>query len=87
MQYRNSVVLQQSVYKWTERLKNGRASVKHEEGAGPATEGNVACMACLSAKSIHSKGMKKTCDNGPSASKSKGMMLKNDVLVRSLYLL
>jgi len=33
VQYGNSVMSQQMVYKWIERLKNGRTSIKHEEGA------------------------------------------------------
>jgi hypothetical protein len=33
VQYGNSVVSQQMVYKWIERFKNGRTSIKHEEGA------------------------------------------------------
>ena len=32
-QYGNSVLPQQSVYKWIEKLKNGHTSVMHEEGA------------------------------------------------------
>jgi hypothetical protein len=34
VQYGNSVVSQRMVYKWIERFKNGRTSIKHEEGAG-----------------------------------------------------
>jgi hypothetical protein len=33
-QYGNSVLPQRSVYEWTEKLKNGRTSVTHEEGSG-----------------------------------------------------
>jgi len=33
VQYGNSVITQQIVYKWIERFENGRTSVKHEEGA------------------------------------------------------
>ena len=33
VQYGNSVVSQQIVYKWIKRFKNGHTSVKHEEGA------------------------------------------------------
>jgi hypothetical protein len=33
MQYGNSVVSQRMVYEWIERFKNGRTSIKHEEGA------------------------------------------------------
>jgi hypothetical protein len=29
----NSVVSQRMVYEWIERFKNGRTSIKHEEGA------------------------------------------------------
>jgi hypothetical protein len=37
-QYGNSVLPQRSVYEWTEKLKNGRTSVTHEEGTGrPST--------------------------------------------------
>jgi transposase len=37
-QYGNSVLQQRSVYEWIEKLKNGRTSVPHEEGAGrPST--------------------------------------------------
>jgi transposase len=37
-QYGNSVLPQRSVYEWIEKLKNGRTSVTHEEGAGrPST--------------------------------------------------
>jgi hypothetical protein len=42
-QYGNSVLLQQSFYEWTEKLKNGRTSVMHEEGTGrlsTVTNGN-----------------------------------------------
>jgi hypothetical protein len=38
MQCGNSVASQRSVHEWTERFKNGHASVKHQEGAGrPST--------------------------------------------------
>jgi hypothetical protein len=33
-QYGNSVLPQRSVYEWVEKLKNGRTSVTHGEGAG-----------------------------------------------------
>jgi hypothetical protein len=33
-QYGKSVLPQRSVYEWIEKLKNGRTSVTHEEGAG-----------------------------------------------------
>ena len=33
VQYGNSVVSQWVVYEWIERFKNGRTSIKHEEGA------------------------------------------------------
>jgi hypothetical protein len=33
VQYGNSVITQQIVYKWIERFENGCTSVKHEEGA------------------------------------------------------
>jgi transposase len=33
VQYGNSVMLEQIVYKWVKRLKNGCTSIKHEEGA------------------------------------------------------
>jgi hypothetical protein len=36
--YGNSVLPQRSVYEWIEKLKNGRTSVTHDEGAGrPST--------------------------------------------------
>lgn len=47
LQYGNSVVSQCSVYEWIEKFKNGCTNVKHEEGAGPATERSSACVACL----------------------------------------
>ena len=33
-QYRNSVLLQRSVYEWIEKLKNGLTNVTHDKGAG-----------------------------------------------------
>jgi guanylate kinase len=33
-QYGNSILPPQSVYEWIEKLKNGRTSVTHQEGAG-----------------------------------------------------
>ena len=33
VQYGNSVVSQRMVYEWIKRFKNGRTSIKHEEGA------------------------------------------------------
>jgi hypothetical protein len=37
-QYGNRVLPQRSVYEWIEKVKNGRTSVTHEEGAGrPST--------------------------------------------------
>ncbi|PNF25406.1 hypothetical protein B7P43_G09167 [Cryptotermes secundus] len=40
-QYGNSVLPQWSVYEWFEKLKSGRTSVTHEEGAGrPSTTTN-----------------------------------------------
>lgn len=37
-QYRNSALSQWFVYKWTERFKNGRTSINHEEETGhPST--------------------------------------------------
>jgi hypothetical protein len=33
VQYGNSVMWQRTFYKWIERFKNGRKSIKHEEGA------------------------------------------------------
>ena len=33
VRYGNSFIMQQIVYKWIETFKNGRTSVKHEEGA------------------------------------------------------
>jgi hypothetical protein len=44
-QYENSILLQWSVYKWTEKFRNGCTSVINEEGAGrppmAANEDNV----------------------------------------------
>jgi hypothetical protein len=38
VQCNNTVVSQRTVCGWTERFKNGRTSVQHEEGAGlPST--------------------------------------------------
>jgi hypothetical protein len=34
VQYGNSIMLEQIVYKWIKGFKNGRTSVKHEEGVG-----------------------------------------------------
>lgn len=45
VQYRNSVVSKQSVYRWS--FKNGWISIKHKEGAGPRTKWNSACVAYL----------------------------------------
>jgi hypothetical protein len=40
-QYGNSVLPQLNVFKWIEKLRNGRTSVMHEEGAGrPPTATN-----------------------------------------------
>jgi hypothetical protein len=39
-QYGNSVVSQRMVYKWIERFKNGRTSIKHEEGARRCASGS-----------------------------------------------
>jgi hypothetical protein len=50
VQYGNSVVSQQIVYKWVKRFKNGCTSVKHEEGAR-----------CLST-SITDANMEQVCD-------------------------
>jgi hypothetical protein len=40
VQYGNSVVSQRMVYEWIERFKNGRTSIKHEEGARPTASGS-----------------------------------------------
>jgi hypothetical protein len=40
------------LYEWIETFKNGHTNIKHEERAGPATEGNGACMACLSVQNF-----------------------------------
>jgi len=43
--YGNSVIMQQTFYKWIERFENGRTNVKHEEGARcpstPVTDANM----------------------------------------------
>jgi hypothetical protein len=40
VQYGNSVVSQRVVYEWIERFKNGRTSIKHEEGARQHASGS-----------------------------------------------
>jgi hypothetical protein len=40
VQYGNSVVSQRMVYEWIERFKNGRTSIKHEEGARSTASGS-----------------------------------------------
>jgi hypothetical protein len=40
VQYGNSVVSQRMVYEWIERFKNGRTSIKHEEGARRCASGS-----------------------------------------------
>jgi hypothetical protein len=49
--YRNSVLPQQSVCEWIEKLKNGRTSVRHEEGAGRPS------MAMNEANTEHAHGL------------------------------
>jgi hypothetical protein len=41
VQYGNSVVSQRMVYEWIERFKNGRTSIKHEEGARRTASGSM----------------------------------------------
>jgi len=85
VQYRNSAVSKQSVYKW--RFKNGYISIKHKEGAGPRTKWNSACVAYLFVQNLFFfSGYKVEWNNGPSASTRKGPVLKNEVLVRSVLL-
>jgi hypothetical protein len=55
--YENIAVSQWNIYRWIERFKNGHTSIKHEEGAGPAT----ACMACLSAQTVLVWGYTEDC--------------------------
>jgi hypothetical protein len=47
-QYGNSVLPQQSVYEWIEKLKNGRISVTHEVGVRrlsmATTNDNIKCV-------------------------------------------
>jgi hypothetical protein len=40
VQYGNSVVSQRMVCEWVERFKNGRTSIKHEEGARRTASGS-----------------------------------------------
>ena len=54
---RNSVVSQWSIYEWTERCKNDWTSIKHEEGAGPVTEGKVQAWLVSRPKVIYSRDM------------------------------
>jgi hypothetical protein len=61
VQYGNSVMSQQSVCECIERFKNVHTSIKHEEGYGPATEGNGACVACFSAQNFLVCGHKEDC--------------------------
>jgi hypothetical protein len=51
VQYGNSVVSQWMVYEWIDRFKNGRTSIKHEEGARRRASGSflrlIACAIIL----------------------------------------
>jgi hypothetical protein len=40
VQFGNSVMSQRTVYEWIERFKNGRTSIKHEEGARHRASGS-----------------------------------------------
>lgn len=68
VQYGNSVMSQQNVYRLIERFNNGCISMKHEEGAGPRTEWNSECVAYLLVQNLFfSSGCKEDWNSGPDA--------------------
>jgi transposase len=81
-QYGNSVLQQRSVYEWIEKLKNGRTSVTHEEGAGrpstATTDDNIERLRDVTL-------LDRQLTVGEVANRLQ--ILKNDVIVSFLFLL